>query len=92
MVFKCIRNCPIGDSLGQAFNDGGLANAWLSNHHRVVFQPPAEDLNDLSDFAVAPKDRVNRPGTRFFRDVGCVGFKVLQPSFFIKRLNFTRRC
>ena len=43
----------IDDSLCQAFDDGGLADARLAQEHGVVFRPPAEDLHRAFDFLLA---------------------------------------
>ena len=47
-----------GDRLGQALDDGGLADAGLADEHRVVLGAAAEHLHDPLGLAVAPDDRV----------------------------------
>ena len=58
------RSCRISgtllrdDHLGQAFDDGGLADARFAQQHRVVLLPAAEDLDDAFDFVLAADDRI----------------------------------
>ena len=47
-----------GDRLGQALDDGGLADAGLADEHRVVLGAAAEHLHDPLGLAVAADDRV----------------------------------
>ena len=46
------------DPLGQALDDGGLADAGLADQHRVVLGPPGQHLDDPADLGVAADDRV----------------------------------
>ena len=46
------------DALGEALDDGRLADAGLADEHRVVLGAAAEDLDDAADLVVAPDDRV----------------------------------
>ena len=46
------------DAGGEAFDDGGLADARLANQHRVVLRPAREDLHDPFDLGLAAHDRV----------------------------------
>ena len=47
------RNFAVGNALGQAFDDGGLAHAGLADQHGIVLGAAAEDLDDAIDFAFA---------------------------------------
>jgi len=47
--------------LRQALDDGGLANARLTQEHRVILRAAAEDLNHALDFALPADDRVHFP-------------------------------
>ena len=42
------------DLLGQSLDDGGLADAGLTNQNRIVLGTPREHLHDALDFLVAP--------------------------------------
>ena len=55
------------DALGEALDDGGLADAGLADEDGVVLGAPAQDLDDAADLGVAADDRVEpavlgRPG------------------------------
>ena len=47
-----------GDRLGEALDDGGLADAGLADEHRVVLGAAGEHLHDPLGLALAPDDRV----------------------------------
>jgi len=53
-------NIAIGDTLREPFNDGGLADAGLSDKHRIVLGAPAKNLNDPIDFAFTPNQWIER--------------------------------
>jgi len=58
---------PVGhvaadDALRQAFDDGGLANAWLTKQHRVVLRASRQDLNDAANLLVAADHRIEFSG------------------------------
>ena len=46
------------DPLGQALDDGGLADAGLADQHRVVLGPPGQHLDHAPDLGVPADDRV----------------------------------
>ena len=46
------------DALGQALDDGGLADAGLADQHRVVLGAPLQHLDGAADFVIAPDHRV----------------------------------
>jgi hypothetical protein len=46
------------DALGEALDDGRLADARLSDQHRVVLGAPAQHLHHPFDFLLAPDHRV----------------------------------
>ncbi len=48
----------VDDELGQALDDGGLADAGLAEQHGVVLGAAAEDLNDAFDFVGPADDRI----------------------------------
>src|SRR5690606_20805470 len=59
LVAQDLRHVAGGDLLGQALDDGGLANAGRANEHRVVLGAAAEDLDDAGDLVGAADDRVH---------------------------------
>jgi hypothetical protein len=50
---QLIGHVAAHDALGEAFDDGGLADAGLADEHRVVLGAAAEHLHDAADFVVA---------------------------------------
>ena len=66
MPLRLLRHVALGDALGQAFHDGGLAHAGLADEHRVVLGAPAQHLQHPADLLVPADDRVQlarrRPG------------------------------
>ena len=46
------------DALGQALDDGGLADAGFADQHRVVLGPPLQHLDGPADLVVAADHRV----------------------------------
>src|SRR3954447_1031851 len=58
LVAQDLRDLARGDALGEAFDDGGLADAGLANEHRVVLRAAREDLHDPLDLGLAADDRI----------------------------------
>ena len=48
------RHVAVDDALGEAFDDGRLADARFAEQHRVVLRAAAEDLDRPFDFASRP--------------------------------------
>ncbi len=53
-----LRHVAGDDALGQALDDGGLADAGLADQHGVVLGAPRQHLDDAADLGVAADDRV----------------------------------
>ena len=58
LVAQRVGHVVVDDHLGEALDDGGLADAGLADQHRVVLRPPGEDLHDPLDLAAAADHRV----------------------------------
>ncbi len=58
LALEQLGHVRIGDPLGEALDDGGLADARLADEHRVVLRAPREDLHDPLDLRLAPDDGV----------------------------------
>ena len=58
LVLELVGHVAADDALGQAFDDGGLADAGFADQHRVVLGAAAEHLHDAADFVVAADHRV----------------------------------
>ena len=61
LVAQHLRHVAVGDFLGEAFDDGGLADAGFAEQHRIVLGAAAEDLDDALDFVLAADDRIDSP-------------------------------
>ncbi len=61
-----VRSAPLAAAvqqpLGDALDDGGLADAGLADQQRVVGAPLAEDVDGLLDLALAADQRIELPG------------------------------
>ena len=58
MFFSSSGTSRVRDALGEALDDGGLADAGLADEHRVVLRAAREDLHDPLDLGLAADDRV----------------------------------
>ena len=58
LVLEQLGHLAVGDPLGEALDDGGLADAGLADQHRVVLGAAREDLHDPLDLGLAADDRV----------------------------------
>ncbi len=57
-VVQQFRHGAGDDHLGQALDDGGLADARFAQQDRVVLLPAAEDLDDPFDLVLSTDDRI----------------------------------
>ena len=53
-----VGDVAVDDHLGEALDDGGLADTGLADQHGVVLRPAGEDLHDPLDLAAATDHRV----------------------------------
>ena len=60
------------DALGEALDDGGLADAGLADQHRVVLGAAGQHLHHAADLGVAADDRVELAVARALRQVDAV--------------------
>ena len=58
LVAQHLRHLALDHALGQAFDDGGLADAGLADQHRVVLLAPGEHLDGGLDFLRAADHRI----------------------------------
>ena len=58
LVLEQLRHVAVGDALGEALDDGGLADAGLADEHGVVLGAPREDLHDPLDLGLTPDDGI----------------------------------
>ena len=64
-----LGHVAVDDVLREAFDDRGLADAGLTDQHRVVLGAAAEHLHHALDLALAPDDRVELLLARELREV-----------------------
>ena len=72
------------DTLGQAFHDGGLADAGLADQHRVVLGTTGEDLNHAADFLITADHRIELAFLGGGRQVGGVLLQGLVRAFRVR--------
>ncbi|MCY1412601.1 hypothetical protein D9M71_280120 [compost metagenome] len=58
LVLQAVRHLAVDDALGQALDDGGLADAGLADQHRVVLGAALQDLDSPADLVVTTDHRV----------------------------------
>ena len=58
LVGEEARDVAVGDALGEAFDDGGFADAGFADQHGVVLGAAAEDLDDAFQFLIAADQRI----------------------------------
>ncbi|MNX72977.1 hypothetical protein D3C86_1043530 [compost metagenome] len=58
LAAQALGHFVVDDALRQAFDDGGLAHAGLTDQHRIVLGAALQDLDGAADFVVAADDRV----------------------------------
>jgi hypothetical protein len=77
LVAQALGNVAADDPLGNALDDGGLADAWLADQHRVVLGPTRQHLNRPPDFLVAANHRIELAFARQLRDIPGVALQRL---------------
>ena len=64
---------PGGNTLGQSFGDGGLANARLADQAGVIFLAPVQNLNDPLGLHIPADDLIQLPASGPAGQVHAVG-------------------
>ncbi len=77
LVLELIRHVAADDALGEAFHDGGLADARFADQHRVVLGAAAEHLHHAADLVVAADHRIEFALTGGFGEIVRVAFQRL---------------
>ena len=75
LVAQALRHVAGDDALGQALHDRGLADAGLTDQHRVVLGATGQHLHDAANLVVPPDDWVE---FAFAGPLGQVGGVLLQ--------------
>ena len=58
LVPETLRHVAVDDAQGQTLDDGGLADAGLTDQHRIVLGAPGQDLDGPPDLLVAADHRI----------------------------------
>ncbi len=58
LAVQCVGHVVVDDHLGEALDDGGLADARLTDQHRVVLGAARQDLHHPFEFAGTTDDRI----------------------------------
>ena len=53
---QSLGHVVVDDALREAFHDGGLADARLTDEARIIFRAPRQDLDGPPDLVVSPDD------------------------------------
>src|SRR5690606_18643838 len=69
LVLECLGHVAAHDGLCEALDDGGLADARLTDEHGVVLRAAGEDLHDALHLLLAPDDGVELAVARRLREV-----------------------
>ena len=72
LVAQTLGHVPPHDALGEALDDGGLADAGLADQHGVVLGLAGEDLDRAPDLLVAADDRIELAAARRLDEVAAV--------------------
>ena len=68
-VAQCRRHVAGRDAQREALDDRGLADARFAGEDRIVLPTARQDVDHLTDFEVAPEDRIDLAGLGLRREV-----------------------
>ncbi len=77
LLLQAFGHVAAHDALGEAFHDGGLADARLADEHRIVLRPARQHLDDAADLVVAADDRIELALAGDLGEVAAVAFERL---------------
>ena len=81
LVLQALGHVAADDAAGQAFDDGGLADAGLADEDRVVLGAAREHLDDAADLLVAADDRIELALARELGEIAAVALERLVGAF-----------
>ena len=90
LVLQHFGHVAGNDALGEAFDDGGLADAGLADEHRIIFRAAGENLDHAADFFVASDDRIELAAAGLLGQVAGVALERLILGFGILVGHFLR--
>ena len=74
---QSFRNITLHNSLGNPFSDRSLADARITDQHRIVFCPAGEDLKHAADFIFTADNRIKFTFSRKFVKIAAEFFQRL---------------
>ncbi len=90
LVLQRFGHVAGNDALGEAFDDGGLADAGLADEHGIILRAAREHLDDAADFFVASDDGIELAAAGLLGQVAGVFVQGLKLGFGILVGNFLR--
>src|SRR5450432_3533524 len=72
LVLESLGHVAGNDALGEAFDNGGLADSRLADQHRIIFRAARQNLHYTPDFLVGSNDRVELAAACLLRQVSGV--------------------
>ncbi len=85
LALQPLRHVLLDDALGEAFDDGRLADARLADEDGVVLGAPRQHLHDAADLVVAADDRVELVVAGGLRQVAAVLLQGLERALRVLR-------
>ena len=83
LAFQVLRDIAVDDPLRDAFGNGGLADARLTDQDRIVLGPAAQNLQHPPDLLVPADDRIELAAARTLIQVDGVLAQQLQVFFVV---------
>jgi hypothetical protein len=90
LVLEDFGHVAGNDALGEAFDDGGLADAGFADEHGIIFRAAGENLDHAADFFVAADDGIELAAAGLLGEVASVAFESLILGFGILVGDFLR--
>ena len=81
LVLQRFGDVACDDSLGEAFDDGGLTDAGLTDQNRVVLGSAGQHLDHAANFAIATNHRIEFSLARYLGQVASVLLQRLEGTF-----------
>src|SRR5512143_1102309 len=81
LILQALGNIASNDSLGEPFDDRRLANAWLTDQHRIVLGPARKHLNHSADFVVSANYGIELPRRGHLCEIATISFQSLVGRF-----------
>ena len=87
LVLQRFGDVACDDSLGEAFDDGGLTDAGLTDQNRVVLGSAGQHLDHAANFAIATNHRIEFSLARYLGQVASVLLQRLEGTFGVSAGN-----